>query len=93
VMLMEQALAIDSSDARSHRDLGAALLRAQRAQEAIPHLLAAQRAAETLDGFRYLADAFAAAGDSASAADQRARYTQAVGDAKAARIRELAGIR
>jgi tetratricopeptide (TPR) repeat protein len=93
VVLMEQALSIDSSDARSHRDLGAALLRAQRAQEAIPHLLAAQRAAETLDGFRYLADAFAAAGDSASAADQRARYTQAVGDAKAARIRELAGIR
>jgi tetratricopeptide (TPR) repeat protein len=93
VTLMEQALAIGGADARAHRDLGAALLRAQRPQEAIPHLLAAQRAAETVDGFRYLADAFAAAGDSASAAGQISRYTQALADAKAARIRELGGVR
>jgi tetratricopeptide (TPR) repeat protein len=93
VALMEEALAMDPQDMGSRRDLGTALLRARRPHEAIPHLLAAQQAVETLDGFRYLAEAFTAAGDSASAAAHVARYTQAVGDAKAARIRELSGMR
>ena len=93
VALMEEALAMDPQDVRSRRDLGAALLRARRPHDAIPHLLAAQHAEETLDGFRYLAEAFTAAGDSASAAVHAERYTQAVGDVKAARIRELAGMR
>jgi tetratricopeptide (TPR) repeat protein len=93
VVLLEEALTIDPQDARSQRDLGAALLRAVRPGDAIPHLLAAQRAAETLDGFRYLAEAFTAMGDSASAAEQIARYQRAIGEAKAERIRELAGVR
>jgi tetratricopeptide (TPR) repeat protein len=89
--LFEKVLAADPKSARSHRDLGLALLRARRPQEAIPHFEAAQRMEETQEGFRYLAEAFTAVGDRAAASRQMDLYRASVEQAKRERIRELAG--
>ena len=81
----------DPKSARSHRDLGLALLRAGRPREAIVALESAQRMEETQDGFRYLAEAFTALGDRDASSRQLLLYRRAVEQAKRERIRELAG--
>jgi tetratricopeptide (TPR) repeat protein len=85
-----EALKLEPDSVRSRRDLGLALLRAKRPQEAIEHLEAAQRLEQTAEGFTYLADAYIAAGDRDAAARQRALAQQFVQQVKLARIRELA---
>jgi tetratricopeptide (TPR) repeat protein len=85
----EEALKLDAG-ARSHRDLGLALLRAKRPQEAIEHLAAAQRLDQTGEGFAFLADAYLAAGNRDESARQRALAQQLAQQAKLNRIRELA---
>jgi tetratricopeptide (TPR) repeat protein len=85
-----EALKLEPDSARSRRDLGLALLRAKRAQEAIEHLDAAQKLEPTAEGFAYLADAYTAAGDRDAAARQRALAQQVVRQAKLDRIRQLA---
>jgi tetratricopeptide (TPR) repeat protein len=86
----EDALKLEPDSARSHRDLGLALLRAKRAHEAIEHLIAAQRREETAEGFAYLADAYAATGNPDEAARQRALSQQLIRQRKLDRIRDLA---
>ena len=73
----EEALKVDSASARSHRDLGLALLRAQRTPE-------------TSEGFAYLADAYLAAGNRDESARQRALSRYHTGQAKLDRIQQLA---
>jgi len=85
----QAALTLDPDNARSHRELGLALLRARRPQEAIERLDAAQRLEPTAEGLAYLADAYAAAGDRDESARQRARSLQLARQAKLDRIREL----
>ena len=85
------ALALElEQSSRSRRDLGLALLRAKRPQDAIEHLEAAQRLEPTAEGFAHLADAYSAAGNRDEAARQRALSQQLVRQAKLDRIRELA---
>ena len=85
-----EALKLEPDSARSRRDLGLALLRANRPQEAIEHLEAAQKLEQTAEGFTYLADAYIAAGDRDAAARQRSLAQQLILQIKLARIRELA---
>jgi tetratricopeptide (TPR) repeat protein len=85
----EEALKLDPGSARSHRDLGLALLRAKRAQDALAHLDSAQRIEPMAEGFSYLADAYAATGNRDEAVRQRARSQQLVQQRKLDRIREL----
>jgi tetratricopeptide (TPR) repeat protein len=84
-----EALKLEPDSARSHRDLGIALLRSKRSQEAIEHLEAAQKLEQTSEGFTYLADAYAAAGNREEAARQRGLAQQLVRQKKLDRIREL----
>jgi tetratricopeptide (TPR) repeat protein len=84
-----EALKLEPGTARSHRDLGLALLRAPRPQEAIEYLEAAQKLEPTAEGFAYLIDAYAAAGDRDAALRQRALGQEFVQRAKLDRIREL----
>jgi tetratricopeptide (TPR) repeat protein len=86
----QHALTLDPGSARSHRDLGLALLRAKRAQEAIGYLVAAQKLEPTADGYTYLADAYSATGDRDESARQRALAMQLTREAKLERVRELA---
>ena len=85
----ERALTLDPGSARSHRDLGLALLRAKRAQEAIAPLTAAQKLEPTAEGYAYLADAFNAMGDREGSARQRALALQMTREERLERIREL----
>jgi tetratricopeptide (TPR) repeat protein len=85
-----EALKLEPDSARSRRDIGLALLRAKRPQEAIEHLEAAQKLEQTVEGFVYLADAYAAAGDRDASLQQRALSQQFVQQAKLNRIRGLA---
>ena len=85
-----EALKLEPDSARSRRDLGLALMRAKRPQEAIEHLEAAQKLEQTGEGFFYLADAYAAAGDSDAASRQRTLERQFTRQKKLERIRELA---
>jgi tetratricopeptide (TPR) repeat protein len=87
----ERAAALAPQSARSHRDLGMALLRARRVPEAIEHLQHAQQLEETADGFAQLADTYAAAGNIDASVRMRAAYAEAIRKAKLDRIRELAG--
>ena len=82
-------LELEPDSARSRRDIGFALLRAKRPQDAIEHLEAAQRLEPTAEGFAYLADAYAAAGNRDEATRQRALSQQLVRQTKLDRIREL----
>jgi tetratricopeptide (TPR) repeat protein len=84
------ALTLDPDSARSHRDLGLALVRAKRAQEGIDHLVAAQKLERTAEGHAYLADAYNVAGDREESARQRALSLQMAREAQLDRIRELA---
>ena len=86
----EQALKLDPGGARSQRDLGLALLRAKRPQEAIELLAAAQGIEPTAEGAAYLADAYAAAGNRDESARQRALSEQLIRQGKLDRVRELA---
>jgi tetratricopeptide (TPR) repeat protein len=86
----ERALTLDPGSARSHRDLGLALLRAKRAQEAIAPLTAAQKLEPTAEGYAYLADALNVIGDREESARQRAMAQSVLRQARLARIRELA---
>jgi tetratricopeptide (TPR) repeat protein len=85
-----EALKLEPDSARSRRDIGIALLRSKRPQEAIEQLETAQRLEPTAEGFAYLADAYAAAGNRDEAARQRALLQQLVRQGKLERIRELA---
>lgn len=85
-----EALKLEPDSARSRRDLGLTLLRARRSQEAIVHLEAAQKLEPTAEGFTYLADAYAAAGNRDAAVRQRVLAQQLIQQGKLARIRELA---
>jgi len=85
----ERAAALDPQSARSHRDLGVALMRARRVEEAIDRLQRAQRIDETAEGFTQLADAYAAVGNTDESARLRAAYREALARARADRIREL----
>jgi tetratricopeptide (TPR) repeat protein len=85
----EEALKLDAG-ARSQRDLGLALLRAKRPQEALERLEAAQRLDQTVEGFAYLADAYLAVGNRDESARQRALAQQLARAAKLDRIRALA---
>ena len=87
----EDAARLDPQSVRSHRDLGLALLRAQRPREAIDHLLAAQRIEETEEGFVYLVDAYVAIGNADGANQQRALARAFALSKKMGRIRELGG--
>jgi tetratricopeptide (TPR) repeat protein len=77
--------------ARSQRDLGVALLRAKRFNEAIDPLRAAQSLEETGEGFLYLVDALTASGNTVETERQRALYRQHIARRKIARIREIGG--
>src|SRR6185503_18330869 len=65
-----QAAEIDPGP-RSQRDLGIALLRAKRFNEAIEPLRNAQQIDETGEGFVFLVDALTASGNTVEAARQR----------------------
>ena len=87
----EDAARIDPQSARSHRDLGLALLRAQRPREAVEYLVAAQRIEETAEGFVYLVDAYGAVGNAEEANRQRALARAFALSKKMERVRELGG--
>jgi tetratricopeptide (TPR) repeat protein len=87
----ERAAALDPQSARSHRDLGAALLRAKRSREAVEELEVAQRIEASEEGFVYLADAYAAVGDTEEAARQLQMRRGLVEKRKTERVREMAG--
>lgn len=87
----EDAARLDPQSARSHRDLGLALLRAQRPREAVEHLVAAQRIEETAEGFVYLIDAYGAAGNAEEAGRQRTRAREFALAKKMERVRVLSG--
>src|SRR6185295_13782357 len=89
----ERAAALDPQNARSHRDLGVALLRARRSREAVEELEAAQRTEASEEGFLYLADAYAAAGNTGEAARQRRLQSEFLERRKIERIRDIAGQR
>ena len=88
---LEDAARMDPGSARSHRDLGLALLRAQRPREAIDHLTAAQRIEETAEGFVSLIDAYSAAGNMEEASRQRVLARAFALSKKMERVRELDG--
>ena len=85
----EKAVKLDAG-ARSQRDLGLALLRAKRPQEALEPLEAAQRLDQTVEGFAYLADAYLAVGNRDESARQRTLSRELARQGKLDRIRELA---
>jgi tetratricopeptide (TPR) repeat protein len=87
----ERAAALDPQSSRSHRDLGVALLRAKRSREAVKELEAAQQIEASEEGFVYLADAYAAVGNTEEAARQRGQREEFVGRRKIGRVRDMAG--
>jgi len=76
---------------RSQRDVGVALLRAKRFNEAIEPLRNAQQAEETAEGFVYLIDALTGAGNAAGADQQRGLYRQYLARVRMERVRALGG--
>jgi tetratricopeptide (TPR) repeat protein len=72
VELLRQALERDKDSARSHLDLGIALLRAGKAAEAIEHLTVAADRDDSEDAHASLAEAYTAAGRRADADRERA---------------------
>jgi tetratricopeptide (TPR) repeat protein len=88
---VQEAATIDANSARSHRDVGLALIRAKRFNEAIEPLTRAQRIEETAEGFVYLIDALTAAGHTDEAVRQRLLHQEFILRAKFERLRELGG--
>ena len=86
-----EAVALEPQSARSHRDLGLALLRAKRPREAVDRLEAAQKIEQTAEGYLYLIDALTASGNTGEAARQRALYREHLARVKMDRLRELGG--
>jgi tetratricopeptide (TPR) repeat protein len=86
----QEAAAVDPGS-RSQRDLGVALLRAKRFNDAIEPLRAAQAVDETAEGSLYLADAYLGTGNTAAANQQRLRYRELLDRKKMERVRELGG--
>lgn len=84
-----EAAVHEPQSARSHRDLGLALLRAKRPREAVEHLEAAQKIEATADGYAYLIDALTASGNSDEAAEQRSRQREFVLMERMERVRVL----
>jgi tetratricopeptide (TPR) repeat protein len=89
IQLLTDALATSPRDARLERDLGVALLRAQRAAEALPHLEAAAPADDSLELLGHLAAAPSAAGNSDQSARFRARYQERAQQEKLSRLQQL----
>jgi tetratricopeptide (TPR) repeat protein len=81
IALLRKALEAAPGDPSAEVDLGLALLRAGKADEAIPHLRAGAVASESPDVYRHLAEAYAAAGQNDESRRARARYAQARQDA------------
>ena len=86
---LERVAMMDPKSGRSHRELGAALLRARRPEEAIDQLQQGQQIEETLEGFAQLSEAYQVAGKREESERARAAYAQAAQRAKLARIVEL----
>jgi tetratricopeptide (TPR) repeat protein len=86
-----EAASLDPRSARSHRDLGLALMRAKRVNEAIEHLAAAQEIEQTAAGYVYLIDALTAAGHTDEAALQQLAYRAFVLRERIERVRVLSG--
>jgi tetratricopeptide (TPR) repeat protein len=89
VALFTDALEADPRAARSHRDLGLALLRAQRPSEAIAHLETAKRLEETAEVLDALADAYALVGSPSESTRHRGLLQELVQREKLERLREL----
>ena len=81
IALLRKALATDPGDASLELDLGLALLRANRAAEALPHLRAGAASSPAPEVHRHLADAYAATGQADESKRERALYAQARQDA------------
>jgi tetratricopeptide (TPR) repeat protein len=88
-----EAAALEPQSARSHRDLGLALLRAKRPREAVDQLEPAQKIQATAEGYAYLVDALTASGNTDEAARQRLLHRAFVLREKMERVRELSGRR
>jgi len=88
-----QALNDDPNTARSSRDLGLALMKAERPQEAIGYFERAQQLEPTAEGHRSLADAYKAMGNAEESERQNALYEQTIQRRKLERLRELGGSR
>jgi Flp pilus assembly protein TadD len=84
--VLRRLAAEDPGNPRWLREQGAALLRARRLGEAVAMLEEAVARGAGVDGARLLADAYAAAGRAAEAAQHQARYEQAM---RQARVEEL----
>jgi tetratricopeptide (TPR) repeat protein len=89
--LYHDTAALDPTSARSRRDIGLALLRAKRFNEALEHLSAAQQTEETAEGYAFLIDALVSSGNPEQAERQRALYRQYIVRLRMERIRELGG--
>ena len=76
---------------KSQRDLGIALVRAKRFNEAIEPLRHAQEIEETAEGFVFLVDALTASGNPVEAAGQRELQRQFVARKKMERVKALGG--
>jgi tetratricopeptide (TPR) repeat protein len=76
---------------RSQREVGIALLRAKRFNEAVEPLRIAQQMEETAEGSLYLADAYLGAGNTEAANQQRARYREILAQKTMDRVKELGG--
>jgi tetratricopeptide (TPR) repeat protein len=87
VSSLTEAAALSPDSAPVRRDLGLVLLRAGRVPEAIEQLAEAQRLEPSEDGYGYLAEAYAAAGD------VEAGREQLLARERAARTRRLAKLR
>ena len=87
VSSLTEAAALSPDSAPVRRDLGLVLLRAGRVREAIEQLAAAQRLEPSEDGYGYLAEAYAAAGD------VEAGREQVLARERVARTRRLAKLR
>ena len=79
IALYYRGAELERDSARSRRDIGLALLRANARRTLSSSLEAAQRLEQTAEGFTYLADAYAAAGNRDEATRQRALYSSSCG--------------
>ena len=83
-----EAVALDPG-ARSQRDLGLALIRAKRFDDAIEPLQTAQLREETAEGFLFLIDALTGSGNVDEAVRQRVLHREYVLRQRSERVREL----
>ncbi len=81
VTLLRRVLELEPGTAAAHLDLGVALLRAGRAQDAVQQLTAAIERRGPIDAHRYLADAYTAAGRAEESQRERALYARLRQDA------------